>query len=179
MPHAFEIAPTGRAKCRGCGEPIAKGELRFGERFPNPYGDGEATLWFHPRCGALKRPEPFLEALQTTETTVEARDEMKRIAEFGVAHRRLPRLNGAGRAPSGRARCRSCREAIAKDLWRISLVFYEEGRFEPSGFIHASCAKDYFDTTDVLDRIRHFTQLSDEEAAEIRAALSGGSPEPR
>lgn len=40
MPHVFEHAPSGRAKCRGCDAVIAKGALRFGERLPNPYGDG-------------------------------------------------------------------------------------------------------------------------------------------
>ena len=52
MPHVFEPAPTGRAKCRGCGRAIAKGELRFGERLPNPFAEGEMTLWFHPLCAA-------------------------------------------------------------------------------------------------------------------------------
>ncbi len=56
MPHVFEPAPTGRAKCRGCGRPIEKGEARFGERIPNPFAEGETTLWFHPLCAAYKRP---------------------------------------------------------------------------------------------------------------------------
>ena len=77
-------------------------------------------------------------------------------AERGVAHRRLPRVNGAERAPSGRARCRSCREAIAKGAWRIPLVFFEDGRFEPAGFVHAGCAGTYFETVDLLPRVRRF-----------------------
>ena len=63
MPHVFGAAPTGRSKCRGCGEPIAKGEVRFGESLPNPYAEGEMTHWFHPLCAAYKRPEALLEAL--------------------------------------------------------------------------------------------------------------------
>ena len=64
MPHVFELASTGRAKCRGCGEPIARGELRFGERLANPFADNrEMTLWFHPVCAAYKRGESLLEAL--------------------------------------------------------------------------------------------------------------------
>ena len=35
-------------KCRGCGRPIARGELRFGERLPNAFAEGEMTVWFHP-----------------------------------------------------------------------------------------------------------------------------------
>ena len=64
MPHVAEYASSGRAKCRGCDQKIAKGELRFGERQPNAFGDGEMTLWFHAPCAAFKRPEPYLELLE-------------------------------------------------------------------------------------------------------------------
>ena len=44
MDHVIEPASSGRAKCRGCGRAIAKGELRLGERLPNPFTDeGEMT----------------------------------------------------------------------------------------------------------------------------------------
>ena len=116
MPHLIEPASSGRAKCRGCGEKIAKGELRFGEVTENPYGEGDRTLWFHPICGAYKRPEPFVEAMAATlieggsvadietietpaaagETVAWLRDESR----VGLNHRRLPRIDGAGRAPT-------------------------------------------------------------------------------
>ena len=48
MAHTIEPAASGRTKCRGCGEPIAKGELGFGERLPHPFADdGDMTLRFH------------------------------------------------------------------------------------------------------------------------------------
>src|SRR5207342_3062287 len=106
MPHVFEIAPTGRAKCRGCGLPIERGGLRFGERVPNPCGEGEATLWFHPRCAAFKRPQILLEALPAAPGALSDRDDLERIARASAAHRRLPRVDGAERAPSGKALCR-------------------------------------------------------------------------
>lgn len=204
MPHVIEPAASGRAKCRGCGEPIAKGALRLGERLPNPFGEGEMTLWFHPGCGAYKRPEPFLEALEAPESraaidaaaanagaagsvdtraepatvlTPEVVDHFRAEAELGAAHRRLPRLDGASRSPTGRARCRSCRESIAKDEWRIGLVYYEEGYFNPSGFIHAGCSRAYFEAEDVevealIQRIGHFSpDLSAGDLSEIRAEL--------
>jgi hypothetical protein len=77
-----------------------------------------------------------------------------------------------GRAPSGRARCRSCHEAIPKGAWRVALVYYEEGRFEPSGFIHLGCAADYFETADILDRVRHFSKVTDAELAQIGRELA-------
>lgn len=170
MPHLIENASSGRAKCRGCEQAIPKGELRFGERQPNAFGEGEMTLWFHLRCAAYKRPQPFLEAAAGEHPA--ALDALVAAAQFGIAHRRVPRINGAERAPTGRARCRYCKELIDKDSWRIGLVFFEEYRFEPGGFVHAACARDYFETTDLLDRIGHFSQqLDTRELDELRAAL--------
>jgi hypothetical protein len=63
VPHVFEPAASGRSKCRGCGRFIARGEIRFGECLPNLFGEGEMTSWFHLKCAAYKRPQPFLEAL--------------------------------------------------------------------------------------------------------------------
>ena len=172
--HTIEPAASGRAKCRGCGEKIAKDELRLGARLPNPFVEGELTLWFHLLCGAYKRPEPYLEAARTTTENIDNAETLETEAKRSLEHERLPRLNGADRAPTGRARCRSCREPIEKGSWRISVVFYDEveGRFQPSGYIHPKCAKDYFGTSDIVDRLRHFSSaLEASDVDEIRAEL--------
>ncbi|HEY5908859.1 MAG TPA: hypothetical protein VIZ31_12510 [Vicinamibacteria bacterium] len=176
MPHLIQPAPTGRAKCRGCGQNIAQGEMRFGEVVPNPFAGGETTHWFHLDCAAFKRPEPVLETLEARAEPLEGGDRLLAEARRGVAHKRLPRVNGAERAPSGRAECRSCRTPIAKGVWRIALVFYEEGRFAPSGSIHVPCAAAYFETADetaaVLERVKRFSPaLTDEDLREITAEL--------
>lgn len=175
MSHGFEIAPTGRSKCRGCSESIAKGDVRFGEVIPNPYAEGETTLWFHPQCGAYTRPEPFLEAIAEPPAAEFDLDlaSLERDARLGAEHRRLPRLTSAMRSPSGRAKCRCCREAIAKDDWRFGLLYYEDGRFEASGYVHASCSEEYFGTADVVARARYFSALSEPDCAELSAALAG------
>jgi len=190
MAHVIEAASSGRAKCRSCDQPIAKGELRFGERQPNAFGEGEMTLWFHLPCAAYSRPEPFLEtqtaASADTGTEVgsgaapaavpEAQlEQLAEAARFGIAHRRVPRLHGAERATSGRAHCRSCRELIAKDEWRLPLVFFEDYRFNPGGYLHARCARNYFETTAILDRVRHFSpELREAELAEVAGAIEAG-----
>lgn len=176
VPHVFEPASSGRAKCRACGDRIARGELRFGERLPNPFADdgGEMTHWYHPVCAAYRRPESFLETVASAGDALEDRDRLAQAAQAGVDHRRLPRLNATERASTGRATCRHCKEKIDKDAWRFSLAFYEDGRFVPGGFIHVSCAGDYFETTDVLDRARHFSPgLTDGDLDEVREALAG------
>jgi hypothetical protein len=176
MAHVIEPASSGRAKCRCCDRPIAKGELRFGERQPNAFGEGEMTLWFHLPCAAYARPEPLLETRLEgpAAAPVEAQlESLAAAARFGIEHRRVPRLHGAERAASGRAHCRSCRELIAKDEWRLALVFFEEYRFNPGGYIHARCAREYFETVDLLDRIRHFSsELREPELTEVATALA-------
>lgn len=177
MAHLIEPAASARAKCRGCGERIASGELRFGERLPNPFADaegGEMTHWFHLKCAALRRPEPVIETLESADVAIENdnKEELLREAKLGVTYRRLPRVNAAARAATGRATCRHCREAIVKDAWRISLVYYEDGRFLPSGFVHLSCVSAYFETTDVMGRVKHFSPaLADTDLAEIAAEI--------
>ena len=172
MPHTIEPAASGRAKCRGCGDNIAKGELRLGARLPNPFVEGELTLWFHLVCGAYKRPQPYLDAAKDTTETIDKAEWLEAEAKRSLEHERLPRLNGAERAPTGRALCRSCRESIVKAAWRISLVFYEEveGRFQPAGFIHPKCSKEYFGTSDVIDRLQHFSPgLGTDDVEALRA----------
>jgi hypothetical protein len=170
--HVIEAAPTGRAKCRGCGQAIAAKDLRFGEKRPNPFGEGEAINWFHLECAAYKRPGPFLETLATTTEAIGDRERLTAEAKLGVTHERLPRVNGAERSPSGRAACRHCRRHIDKGAWRISLAFYEEGMFQPAGFLHVPCAAEYLGTRDVLPRIARFSQpVGDEELREIEGQL--------
>lgn len=176
MENTLEAATSGRSKCRGCGKPIAKGELRFGERLPNPFGEGEAVYWFHPLCAACMRPEPFLGALDAAAAPPPDAKWLRQAAELGAAHRRLPRLARAERASSGRARCRHCRELIAKSAWRLVLSIFEEGRMGSAGFIHIACAEPYLGTAAILDRVERLTpDLSAADLDEI-GALLGGPP---
>ncbi|MEZ5292901.1 MAG: hypothetical protein R2745_17605 [Vicinamibacterales bacterium] len=175
MPHLIELAPTGRAKCRGCGAAIPKGTPRLGEAVPNLYAEAEgaeSTQWYHPACGAYRRPEAFLAAVAQTSVPLLDRGRLEAAAALGAAHHRLARVDRASRAPSGRAACRACRAPIPKDAWRIGLLFWQDGRFVPAGYIHPACAASYLETTDILDRLRHFSpDLTDDDAADIARAL--------
>jgi hypothetical protein len=177
VPHVIERASSGRAKCRGCGTNIAAGEWRFGERLPNPFDEkgGDMTHWFHVPCAAYRRPEPLLETLATTSEAIENRESIAEAAALGARHHRVPRVSTAERATSGRATCRACRTPIDKGAWRIALVFYEDGRFSPSGFIHVRCAPAYLETADIMPRLRHFSPaLTAGDFDEIQAELAAG-----
>jgi ribosomal protein L37AE/L43A len=172
VPHLIEPAATGRAKCRGCGQAIAAGVLRFGESVPNPFGDGETSHWYHLDCGAFKRPQSFLQALEGA-GGVEDPDRLRAAAQEGIDHERLPRIGGAERDPSGRAQCRHCKTNIAKGAWRITLVFWEEGRFNAAGFVHPGCAGAYFETPEVMPRVKRFAPaLGEADLQEIGAQVS-------
>ena len=174
MPHIMERAKSGRSKCRGCNTAIGKDEWRFGECLPNPFADSEdsvMTIWFHLECGALRRPEAFEEMIEHEAVTDVTR--FRAWIDNARTHHRLPRINGAHKAPSGRAKCRDCQEMIAKDAWRIPLVFFEEGMFNASGFVHVSCAVNYFGTAEILDRLLYFSQdLDDSDTLELTRLLA-------
>lgn len=171
MPGVLEPATSGRAKCRGCGRPVGRGEWRLGERLPNPFAEGEMTHWFHPLCAAYKRPEVVLEALGQAAEPVPEHEQLERTARHALEQKRLPRIDGAERSPGSQARCRQCKEPIAKGSWRIRLVFHQDGQFEPGGFVHLGCRAAYFGTGDVLDAVLHFSHaLSEDERADLRRA---------
>jgi hypothetical protein len=148
--------------------------VRFGERLPNPFAEGEMTLWFHLVCAAYKRPDSFLETLKEANANVPDRTSLEEKANTSLTHRRLPRIDGAERSPTAQAKCRSCKQPIEKGAWRIRLVFFEEGMFSPGGFVHSHCRTEYFETNSVTDRVVHFSvNLSQEELQELREALEG------
>jgi len=131
------------------------------------------TLWFHPACAAYKRPEPLLQCLRETSVEAPNREQLESIASRSLAHRRLPRIDGAERAATAKAKCRHCREPIERGSWRIRLTFYQEGLFSPGGFIHLNCRAAYFETDDVADQVLHFSSdLNAGEREELRRAFN-------
>ena len=175
MSHLLAPAPSGRSKCRGCGQPIAQGAPRFGESLPNAFGAGEMTLWFHPLCAAYKLPDAVLEALQDASESVVDLETLRRAALECKEHPRLARMGRAEHSRSGQAACRHCHEPIAKGIWRIRIVYFEEGRFAPGGYIHLACSKAYFETPDVLEpALQLSAPLSEAERQELTVCLGGG-----
>lgn len=174
-----ELAPNGRARCRACGENLVKGEWRLGERAQNPFGEGETTYWFHVGCGARRRAAVFLAALDQAEAAAE-RPEIAALlstARFGSEHPRADRIADVSEAPSGRARCRHCRELIEKGALRIVLSIFKEGRFDPMGYLHDKCLTEYVGAAVPFERLELISQgLTDEQR---RALLDVCNVEPR
>lgn len=169
----IEPAPSGRAKCRACQHKIDKGALRFGASVENPFGSGTTHHYYHLLCAAERRPEQFKAALEAHPGEIPDREELARVAKLGVDHRRLQRAARAERASSGRARCRLCRETIDKGALRIAIEYIEDGGMvSAGGFIHISCAEEYFGTTELLDRMRRCsTKLEEADFEELQKTL--------
>jgi hypothetical protein len=140
------------------------------------------TLWFHPLCAAYKRPQPLLEVLEQTTESVADQENLRQAALKSVANQRIPRIDGAEKSRSGQAKCRNCHEPIPRESWRIRVVFYDEGRFAPGGYVHLGCRTAYFETDEVLEPVLHFSPaLSEPERAELIRAFDAerNAPSPQ
>ena len=149
---------SGRSKCRGCKQNIAKGSLIFDEKLPNPFADGDMTLWFHFPCAAFRRPQALLETGNIAPLKDrQCHDHLPEISLIGTEVPRLQRIAETELSPNGRTRCRCFKESIPKDSWRIRLEHFQESAFTPSGNIHLGCATPFFPTNETaLVRIQCF-----------------------
>lgn len=148
MAHIIEEAKSGRAGCRTCRKPIAKGELRFGEEVENQFADGGETTyrWHHLGCAAGSKSDELRSALVAcTTVSEEQRAELERSMAEADA-KKPPPYPHADKAPTGRARCLACGEGIAKGVVRVAIEReIERGMTvtKGAGYLHPRCAAAY------------------------------------
>src|SRR5262249_13193237 len=143
---------SGRAGCRTCRKPIAKGELRFGEEVENQFADGGETThrWHHLNCAAGSKTDELRSALAVYEgMAAEQRAELERLMRDAGA-KRPPPYPHADKAPTGRAKCQGCGETIAKGELRVAFERdIERGMTmtKGAGYLHPKCAAAYMEQT--------------------------------
>jgi hypothetical protein len=180
MPDRIELASSGRARCRACRRPIARGQERFAEAVPNPAAEGESQHYYHLECAAERRPKPFAGLLPTLDPPRLDLAALNAAAALTLEHHRLERLGVLERAKSARAACRQCGEPIEKGAWRVALQPIEEGRLAAWGFVHLACAGAYAGIKPGLERLTRYSELEPSERDEVAAALAAmPTPEPR
>ncbi len=152
MANTIEVAKSGRAQCRACKKPIAKGELRFGVENAKQFGEDDASatsyLWHHLTCAASKHPDLLRPALDAYEGEVANRDELEKLMADADA-KKPPPFPYADRAPTGRARCHACGEPITKDSLRVAFERdIERGMSvtKGAGYVHPACAAGFFES---------------------------------
>lgn len=151
MAHTIEEAKSGRASCRTCRKPIAKGELRFGEEVENQFADGGETTyrWHHLACAAGSKTDELRSALAASEAapviSAELRAELDVLMSNADA-KKPPPFPHADKAPTGRAKCQGCGEGIPKGDIRVAVEReIERGMTvtKGAGYLHPKCAAAY------------------------------------
>src|ERR1041384_3290553 len=101
MANVIEEAKSGRASCRTCRKPIAKGELRLGVETQTQLKAARAE---YP--GDVPNRAEIDAAMEQAE---------KKAAAKPAGH------PYADHAPTGRARCMQCEQAIEKGAFRVAV----------------------------------------------------------
>ena len=174
MADTIEEASTGRASCRFCKEKIEKGVLRFGERVPSAFGEGEQTLWYHLPCAAERHAEKLAPVLTAYTGDVPDRAKLESVVENGLQNPKLASVQKVDHAPTGRAKCQQCHEAIAKGDLRVGVDRDTEGQMPAVSYIHLGCAKEYLGEAGLREKLARLSPGLSAEDAERVARL--GAP---
>jgi hypothetical protein len=175
MPNVIEIAKSGRASCRTCHKNIDKGLLRFGEEAPNAFVEPGAAAtsyrWHHLECAATKHSDSLRPLIDAYDGEVPNRDELVKLMDEADKSKPPP-FPFADRAPTGRARCQECGEAIPKGALRVAIEREVERGMTVSkaaGYLHPACAAAHVESkggshAELTEGLRKNTRgLSDEE----------------
>jgi hypothetical protein len=168
MADTIEEASTGRASCRFCKEKIEKGALRFGERVPSAFGEGEQTLWYHLLCAAERHAEKLSPALAEYAGEVPDRATLESIVANGLQNPKLASVQKVDHAPTARAKCQHCHEAIAKGDLRVGVDRDTEGQMPAISYIHLACGPAYLGEAGLAEKlVRLSAGLPEEDARRV------------
>jgi hypothetical protein len=180
----IETSPSGRATCRGCKQTIAKGDLRFAETYNLPTGE-EGQRYYHLKCGAENARAGFQIALNQYEGEIPNRAEIDAVLAApppkGKGKGTLPYPH-ADRAPTGRAKCIECSEAIGKGELRVAVEReIDTGAFttKGAGYLHPACTMQWWEAqepdgnspSEFVDKVLANSLFEDAEKAELRTAI--------
>jgi hypothetical protein len=174
MADTIEEASTGRASCRFCKEKIEKGALRFGERVPSAFGEGEQTLWYHLLCAAERHAEKLSPVLAEFSGEIPDRAKLESIVENGLENPKLASVQKVDHAPTARAKCQHCHEAIAKGDLRVGVDRDTEGQMPAISYIHLGCAPAFLGDAGLETKLLRLSAELSAEERELVARL--GAP---
>ena len=187
MANHIEEAKSGRASCRTCKKTIGKGELRLGVEVASQFSDA-TVQWHHLACAAEKLPVELKEGLASFEGEVPDRAAIEATLEGTIAKGAakpggLPHVD---HAPTGRAKCVTCGEPIAKASLRVAVESeIDTGAMVTKGarYLHPGCAKAHFfdidgGLTDLVVGVRSNSRLPEAELTAAIAAIEDGAGTP-
>jgi poly(ADP-ribose) polymerase-like protein len=181
MANVIEEAKSGRASCRTCKKTIAKGELRLGVEVQTQFSDTPSMQWHHVLCAAAKLPAELKEALAAYAGEVPNRAEIDQamddaIRKGGAKPGGFPYVD---RAPTGRAKCMQCDEAIEKGSFRVAVEReVDTGAFTTrgAGYLHPRCVAANLENVggsvdDLIEGLRKNSRLPPEELDAVIAEI--------
>jgi poly [ADP-ribose] polymerase len=185
MANVIEEAKSGRASCRTCKKAIGKGELRLGVETQTQFSDTPSMQWHHVLCAATKLPAELKEALAAYEGDVPNRAELDQamedaIKKGGAKPGGFPYVD---RAPTGRAKCMQCDEAIAKDSFRVAVERQlDTGSFAgrgTAGYLHPKCVAENLENVggsveEMIEGLRKNSRIPPEDLDAVIAEIGGG-----
>lgn len=183
MPNVIEEAKSGRAACRTCKTPIAKGELRLGVEVATQFAES-SLQWHHLPCAASKLPAELKEALDAYPGEVANRAELDAAMADAIkkGHAKPAGYPFVDRAPTGRARCIQCQQAIAKDALRVAVEReLDTGAMvtRAARYMHPACAAANVEAAgesldELVEGLRKNSRISDEDLASALAEIQPG-----
>jgi poly [ADP-ribose] polymerase len=173
MANVIEEAKSGRASCRTCKKPIAKGELRFGVETQTQFSDAPSLQWHHLPCAAAKLPVELKAALAEYPGEVPGRAELDAAMEQAAkkASAKPAAFPYVDRAPTGRAKCMQCEQPIEKASFRIAVERELEiggTATRGAGYLHPACVAENLaniggSLEDLLEGLRANSRLAEGE----------------
>jgi hypothetical protein len=183
MANVIEEAKSGRASCRTCKKAIAKGELRFGVETVTQFSDTPSLQWHHLVCAASKLPAELKAALDEYPGDVPNRAELDKAMEEAIKGGKakpggFPYLD---KAPTGRARCMQCEEAIEKASFRVAVEReVDTGAFTTrgAGYLHPRCVAENLENTggsmeELIEGLKANSRIPEDELAGVLAEIQG------
>jgi poly [ADP-ribose] polymerase len=186
MANVIEEAKSGRASCRTCKKPIAKGELRLGVETQTQFSDAPSLAWHHVLCAAAKLPAELKAALDEYPGTVPNRAEldaaMADAAKKGAA--KPAAFPYVDHAPTGRAKCMLCEQPIEKGSFRIAVERELElgaNVTRGAGYLHPKCAAANLENIggsvdELIEGLRANSKLPDGELDGVIADIEEAAP---
>jgi ribosomal protein L37AE/L43A len=184
MANVIEEAKSGRASCRTCKKTIAKGELRLGVEVQTQFSDTPSMQWHHVMCAAAKLPAELREALAAYPGEVPNRAELEKtmdeaIRKGGAKPGGFPYVD---RAPTGRAKCMQCNQAIEKGAFRVAVEReVDTGAFTTrgAGYLHPRCVAENLENVggsvdDLAEGLRKNSRIPPEDLDAVLAEIGGG-----
>jgi hypothetical protein len=184
MANVIEEAKSGRASCRTCRKPIAKGELRLGVETQTQFSDAPSLQWHHLPCAASKLPVELKAALAEYPGEVPGRAELdatilqaeKKASAKPAAH------PFADHAPTGRAKCMQCEQPIEKGSFRVAVERELEiggSATRGTGYLHPGCVAANLENVggsleELIEGLRANSRLTEAELDGVIADIEQG-----